>query len=242
MVAVRPSKVEGDRRIGEILLLHDDPFVLHSLSACLRRHGFRVSAAESAREALALAAADSADVVLIGSACSGDAAEIARRLRIMIDAPLYVLADCRPPSSASGPPAAGAGVRTLPFCDEPELIAHLHAVLRRRAGPQPVTDEVLAVGDLEICPAARTVTRLGRTIDLTPIEFRLLTTLARERGKAVADRRLLTEVWGPEYAEDVQNLRIYIRYLRAKIEDDPDAPRYIVTERPAGYRLVAPSR
>lgn len=242
MVAVRPRKVERDRRIGQILLLHDDPFVLHSLSACLRRHGFPVSAVESAMEALELVAADSPSVVLIGSARSGDAGEICRRLRALTNAPLYILSDRLPPFGFMEQPVAIAGVHTLPYRDEPDLIAYLHAAFRRVAGPPLFADEVLHVGDLEICPAARTLTRLGRAIDLSPIEFRLLTVLARERGKPVAEGRLLTEVWGPDYAEDTQNLRIYIRYLRAKIEDDPDDPRYILTDWLAGYRLVAPAR
>ena len=118
-----------------------------------------------------------------------------------------------------------------------ELSARLHA-MRRRAGTHPsgLSDTVL-IGDLEIDMRDRKVNRDGRTIDLTPIEFKLLTALLSEAGRPIPHSQLLYKVWGPEYADCRNYLRLYIRYLRSKLEVDPRSPRLILNEWGIGYRL-----
>jgi len=120
-----------------------------------------------------------------------------------------------------------------------ELAARLRAVLRRTAHPRraalPV--ETLLAGDIEIRLDEHKAYRRGRLIDLSPTEFRLLAILAREVGRAVSHSRLIASAWGPEYVECRHYLRLYIKYLRLKIEDDPKDPRVIVSEWGVGYRL-----
>nr|MBA3414794.1 winged helix-turn-helix domain-containing protein [Chloroflexia bacterium] len=115
-----------------------------------------------------------------------------------------------------------------------ELLARLRAVLRRsRASDRPV----LAVGDVEIDLARRVVTKAGAEVRLTPTEYDLLRVLAADADKVITHRRLLERVWGSHAAENAQLLRVYVNYLRRKLEDDPTRPRLLVTEPGVGYRL-----
>lgn len=120
-----------------------------------------------------------------------------------------------------------------------ELNARLRAALRRAGERENSSSNhnVIAVGDLEIRLNEYRVFRAGREIDLSPIEFRLLAALTREAGRAVSHSRLLSTVWGPEYVDCRNYLRLYIRYLRNKIEDDPAAPEMILNEWGVGYRF-----
>jgi two-component system KDP operon response regulator KdpE len=123
---------------------------------------------------------------------------------------------------------------TKPFGTE-ELLARLRAVLRRTgddgAGPR------VEVGELVVDIAKREVTRAGKQLHLTPIEFDLLRVLAQNVGRIVTQRQLLREVWGPAYESETHYLRVHFTHIRAKIEDDPSNPRYVLTEPGVGYRL-----
>jgi two-component system KDP operon response regulator KdpE len=123
---------------------------------------------------------------------------------------------------------------TKPFGPR-ELVARLNAVLRRVAGG--VDEATITVDGLELDLAARTVRRDGRDIHLTPIEYDLLRVLARNRGRLLTHRALLSEVWGPRYADDTQTLRTHIANLRRKIEPAGEL-RYIRTDAGVGYRFV----
>jgi two-component system KDP operon response regulator KdpE len=126
---------------------------------------------------------------------------------------------------------------TKPFGTR-ELIARLNAALRRAGGGEE--EPRIQLDGLEIDLAARVVRRDGEPVHLTPIEFDLLRALARNRGRLMTHRRLLTEVWGPQYVDDVQPLRTHVARLRSKIEPyEAAAPRYIVTDPGVGYRFVA---
>ena len=124
---------------------------------------------------------------------------------------------------------------TKPFGPR-ELLARLQAVLRRSSGG--ADEPAIHAEGLEIDLAAHVVRRDGEPVHLTPTEFELLRTLARNRGRLMTHRMLLTEVWGPEYADDTQVLRVHIANLRRKIEP-ADGPRYIHTDAGVGYRFAA---
>jgi two-component system KDP operon response regulator KdpE len=124
---------------------------------------------------------------------------------------------------------------TKPFGSR-ELVARLQAALRRTGSAEK--EPLIAVKGLDIDLAAHVVRRDGEPVHLTPIEFELLRVLVRNRGRLMTHRALLTDVWGPQYVNDVQPLRTHIARLRAKIEPDGGTPRYIVTDPGVGYRFA----
>jgi len=126
---------------------------------------------------------------------------------------------------------------TKPF-SAGELLARIRALLRRAAAltsPPPI----VTAGELVIDVARRRVTRAGEEVPLTPTEFDILAFLARNAGLVVTQRMILERVWGPEWAEDAQTLRVHVSNLRKKIEPRPGGPRYIITEPGVGFRLAA---
>lgn len=126
---------------------------------------------------------------------------------------------------------------TKPFSTT-ELLARIRALLRRSASrvtPPPI----IQAGDLEIDIAKRTVSRAGKEIELTRMEFDILAYLAQNADRVVTSRMILEKVWGPEYAEDTQTLRVHISHLRKKIEPHPSSPRYILTETGVGFRFIS---
>jgi two-component system, OmpR family, KDP operon response regulator KdpE len=125
---------------------------------------------------------------------------------------------------------------TKPFGAE-ELIARIHAVLRRTA--DTAVEPVVTAGPVAIDLAARRVTRAGEPVHLTPIEYDLLRVLAINRGRLLTHRTLLHEVWGPQYGEETHYLRVHVAHLRAKLEQDASRPALILTEPGVGYRLTA---
>jgi two-component system KDP operon response regulator KdpE len=121
-----------------------------------------------------------------------------------------------------------------------ELLARLRVALRHRAreSGSAIQDAVFVSGDLCVDRDRRVVTVAGRTVHLTPIEYRLLTTLIANAGKVLTHGMLLREVWGPGHAQEVHQLRVHMANLRRKIEVDPTQPRYVLTEQGVGYRAV----
>ena len=128
---------------------------------------------------------------------------------------------------------------TKPF-NAKELVARVKAVLRRSQHPESLVTTVWACGDLEIDFARRLVKMHDEKVSLTRTEYALLRELALHPNCVMLHRDLLKAVWGPEYVDDVDYLRAYIRYLRRKLEDDPSNPQYIVTSTGVGYMLACP--
>jgi two-component system KDP operon response regulator KdpE len=121
-----------------------------------------------------------------------------------------------------------------------ELFARIRAALRRAERPEGAQNKpVFETGELQVDFGQRRVLVKGKEVHLTPIEYRLLTTLARHAGKLLTRKQLLTEVWGRAYAEQTHYLHVHMAQLRRKIEADPARPRYLLTEPSVGYRLVA---
>jgi two-component system KDP operon response regulator KdpE len=119
-----------------------------------------------------------------------------------------------------------------------ELLARIRVALRHRP-EQAAVGPVIDAGPVTIDLARRVVTRDGAEVHLTPTEWQLLAELAREAGKVLTQRMLLQRVWGPEYADEAQYLRVYINQLRRKLEADPPRPRILITEPGVGYRFIA---
>ena len=221
-----------------VLVVDDEPQIVRALKVVLREAGFTAVPAESVSEALDLAAVRPPEAAIIDLVLpDGDGVELTRQLREWSEMPILVLSAVGEEEQKVRALEAGADdYITKPFGTR-ELVARLQAALRRAAGSGD--EPAIAVDGLEIDLAARVVSCDGEPVHLTPIEFDLLRSLARNRGRLMTHRKLLAEVWGPEYVDDIQPLRTHIARLRAKIEpQDPGRPRYIVTDPGVGYRLA----
>lgn len=216
-----------------ILVVDDEPQIVRALKVILRDAGFESVPAESVEEALDAAAVRPPDAAIVDLLLpDGTAVDICRRLREWSEMPIIVLSAVGEEDAKVEALAAGADdYVTKPFGPR-ELIARLQAALRRAGSG--VEEPAIVAGDLTVDLADRTVTRAGEALHLTPTEFDLLRTLARNRGRLITHRALLVEVWGPEYADDTQVLRVHIANLRSKIGAEP-----IQTETGVGYRFAA---
>ena len=206
-----------------VLVVDDELQILRALRVVLREAGFEVIAAQSATEALDLAAVRPPRAAIVDLVLpDGDGVEVTRRLREWSEMPILVLSAVGEEDQKVQALEAGADdYITKPFGTR-ELVARLQAALRRSEGSQADGEPVITVDGLEIDLAARAVRRDGEPVHLTPIEFDLLRVLVRNRGRLMTHAALLKDVWGPGYADDVQALRTHIARLRAKIE--PEGP------------------
>lgn len=220
-----------------VLVVDDEPQIVRALRVVLRDAGFEAIPAETGGEALDLAVVRPPDAAIVDLVLPDiDGVEVTRRLREWSEMPILVLSAVGDEDQKVRALQAGADdYVTKPFGSR-ELVARLHAALRRggRSSEQPC----IIAGELEIDIGARAVRRGGEPLHLTPIEFDLLRVLARNRDRLMTHRALLREVWGPRYADDVQTLRTHIARLRAKIEPQPNSPRHILTDPGVGYRFT----
>ncbi len=220
-----------------VLVVDDEPQIVRALKVVLREAGFEAVPASSVAEALDLAAVRPPQAAIVDLVLpDGDGVEVTRRLREWSELPIIVLSALEDEEQKVRALEAGADdYITKPFGAR-ELVARLQAALRRAAPSEE--EPAVVVEGLEIDLAARVVRSEGEPVHLTPIEFDLLRVLVRNRGRLMTHRKLLAEVWGPEYVDDVQPLRTHIARLRAKIEPDGESgPRYIVTDSGVGYRF-----
>ena len=222
-----------------ILLVDDDALMRRSLAFNLEQAGYRPSAAANAEDALALARRDPPDLILLDIGLPGmDGLDALRSFQQRADTPIiFVTARRRELDQALGLELGADDYVTKPF-DVNVLLARVKAVLRRyeRSAPS-TTRERLEVGDLVIEPAAHVVSLAGEPVDLAPREFDLLCALALHAGQVVSVNDLLAQVWGAEYEGETQAVYVHIRWLREKIEADPQTPRRIITVRGVGYKL-----
>jgi two-component system KDP operon response regulator KdpE len=221
-----------------ILVCDDEPQILRALKVVLREAGFEAIPAETGEEALDRAAVRPPDAAIIDLVLPDiDGIEVCRRLREWSEMPILVLSAVGEEEEKVRALEAGADdYVTKPFGSR-ELVARLQAALRRAGGGPD--EPAIRVDGLEVDLSARSVRVNGSEVHLTPIEFDLLRTLARNRGRLMTHRALLVEVWGPQYASDTQILRTHIANLRRKIEPAGEGPRYIRTDPGVGYRLAA---
>jgi two-component system KDP operon response regulator KdpE len=221
-----------------VLVVDDEPQLVRALKVVLREAGFQAVAAESASEALDLAAVRPPEAAIVDLVLpDGDGVEVTRTLREWSEMPILVLSAVGDEEQKVRALEAGADdYITKPFGAR-ELVARLQAALRRAGRGEE--EPTVAVDGLEVDLAARVVRRDGEQVHLTRTEFELLRVLLRNRGRLMTHRKLLTEVWGPEYVDDIQPLRTHIARLRAKVEPDKGETRLIVTDPGVGYRFAA---
>jgi two-component system, OmpR family, KDP operon response regulator KdpE len=219
-----------------ILVCDDELQILRALRVVLREAGFEVIATATAREALDAAAVRPPDAAIIDLLLpDGNGVDVCRELRSWSEMPIIVLSAVGEEAEKVRALEAGADdYVTKPFGPR-ELVARLRATMRRAGAAE---EPRIEVDGLVIDLAARSVRRDGEEVHLTPTEFELLRVLVRDRGKLLTHRRLLTEIWGPQWANDTGTLRTHIANLRRKIEPD-GAHRRIRTDPGVGYRFEA---
>jgi DNA-binding response OmpR family regulator len=226
----------------QILLVDDDALLRRSLAFNLEKVGYRVNTAASAEDALALAARDRPDLILLDIGLPGmDGLDALRHFQAEVGVPVvFLTARRRELDEVLGLELGADDYVTKPF-DLDVLLARIKAVLRRaeRSEAKSWTESgPLVVGDLTIDPAAHTVTVGGQPVELSPREFDLLHALALEAGRVVSTDELLARVWGAEYEGEPQVVYVHIRWLREKLEEMPNQPRRIITIRGVGYKLL----
>ena len=222
--------------MSRILVVDDDRQLLRALRINLAARGYQVQLAPDGGTALALAARQPPDLVIVGLGLPDmDGVEVVQGIRGWSTVPVIVLSARHLEQSKVRALDAGADdYVTKPFGMD-ELLARIRAALRRRT-PDP-EEPVVHTDAFTVDLAARRVTRDGHDVRLTPTEWHLLEVLVRNPGRLVPHRQLLQEVWGPRYESETNYLRVYLAQLRAKLEPDPARPRYLLTEPGMGYRF-----
>ncbi len=222
----------------KLLVIDDEVAIRRFLRASIDPADYELVEADTGELGVRMAATEAPDLILLDLGLpDADGVEVTRRIREWSTVPIIILSARGDEMNKVEALDAGANdYLTKPF-GLPELFARIRAALR--LSRVTAEESVVKVQDLTIDFAAHTVRRGDAEIHLTKTEFKLLALLARNLGKVMTHRQLLTEVWGPEYADELHYLRVYSQQIRTKIETDPAQPRLLMTETGVGYRLKA---
>ena len=226
----------------KILIMDDEPRVVRLVSEVLKAVGYQVIAATAGKPAIEMVALEQPDLVLLDILLprGPDGYEVCRRIREFSEVPVIMLtAKAQESDMLRGFDAGADDYLTKPFSAK-ELIARVKAVLRRTQRPEEMVTTPLTCGEIEIDFARHTVKVRGEQVSLTRTEYALLRQLALNANRVMLHGELLTRVWGPEYRDDIDYLRAYIRYLRRKVEEEPSSPKHILTTTGVGYMLACP--
>jgi two-component system KDP operon response regulator KdpE len=224
----------------KILVIDDDDTTVQLISLLLERRNYEVVKANRAEDGLRKAYRTHPDLVLLDIMMPDmDGWEVCRRLRELSEVPIIFLTARTEIRDVVRGLEMGADDYIIKPYDNDELIARVRAHLRR--SPQPAVSEELVFngGEFRVNFLNREVRVRNRTIHLTPKEFNLLGVMVRNSGRVITRAELVKEAWGPEYSDAIDNLKLYIHYLRQKIEQDPEHPEYILTSRGVGYRFAS---
>jgi two-component system KDP operon response regulator KdpE len=222
--------------VSRVLVVDDEPQILRALGINLRARGYEVDLAPDGERALDVAARHHPDVVVLDLGLPGiDGVDVIRGLRGWSQVPIVVLSV----RDAEGDKVAALDAGADDYVTKPfgmdELLARLRAALRRTT---PAEEEALVeTEDFTIDLAAKKVRRDGEEVRLTPTEWNLVEVLVRNRGRLVAQTQLLQDVWGPQYHDETNYLRVFMAQVRRKLEPEPAHPRYFITEPGMGYRF-----
>jgi two-component system KDP operon response regulator KdpE len=228
---------------GQRILVAEDEVALRDfVSRNLRARGYIVSEAGNGLEALAIWERESPQLAVLDIMMPRmDGLEVCRRIRERSNAPIIALTALDAEADKVAALDLGADdYLTKPFGVE-ELLARVRAAIRRSQwhGTEQAESGAVSVGGLSIDLEGHVVRRDGVEVRLTPTEFALLAQLVTHAGKVMTHRQLLQRVWGPEYGDEAEYLRVYVQRLRRKIEPEPASPRYLFTEPGLGYRFAS---
>lgn len=223
-----------------VLVIEDEETIRHFVTQALTDEHCRVVEEGSVREGIVAASTHAPDLLIVDLGLpDGDGMDVIRAVRAFSAAPIIVLSARTFENEKVAALDAGADdYLTKPF-GMAELLARVRAQLRRRTKTaNPENDSILRLGDVEIDLARGRVKKAGEDVHLTRIEMRLLTAMIEDKGKVLTHRQLLNKVWGAAYVERPHYLRIYVKRLRDRLEDDPAQPKWFLTEVGVGYRLA----
>jgi len=237
-----PSAPKASSAPGQgVVLIEDEPQIRRFLRAALVGQGYRLFEAATGEAGLVEAATRQPDIIILDLGLPDvDGLEVIRRLREWTSIPIIILSARGQERDKIAALDAGADDYVSKPFGVGELLARMRVALRHAAhGPNDPGESTFAIGDLQVDLVRRQVLVAGTPIHLTPIEYRLLTTMIRHAGKILTHQHLLREVWGPNQTDQAQYLRVFIAQLRRKLEQNPAQPRYVLTEPGVGYRLAA---
>ena len=228
-------------QMSRILVVEDEVPILKALGANLRARGYEPALATTGEEALIAAAGRPPDAVLLDLGLPGmSGLDVIEGLRGWTNVPIVVLSARGSERDKVAALDAGADdYVTKPFGMD-ELFARLRAALRRTSPAGEAA--VVSTPDFVVDLAAKVVTRNGTEVRLTPTEWGIVELLVRNPDKLVSQRQLLQDVWGPQYGEETNYLRVHLAHIRRKLEPEPGAPRYFITEPGMGYRFKSPAQ
>jgi two-component system KDP operon response regulator KdpE len=221
------------------VLVEDELQIRRFVRSALETENWRVFEAETVKQGLIEAGTRKPDVVILDLGLpDGNGIDFLRDLRSWSTVPVIVLSARSEETDKIEALDAGADdYLTKPF-GVGELLARVRAVLRRKMGTGKDGSPVFRFGDVEVDQEKRIVRKAGEDVHLTPIEYRLLSTMISNLGRVLTHRQILREVWGPSYVDQGHYVRIHMAHLRQKLEHDPAQPKHLVTETAIGYRLV----
>ncbi len=219
--------------------MEDELPIRRFLRPAIEAAGWRLIEAETGQRGILEASQSRPDVIILDLGLPDiDGIAVIRRVREWSTLPIIILSARGQEQDKVAALEAGADDYVHKPFGVSELIARIRVALRHAASrAQPQVDPTIVAGEVTIDLHRRIVTKGGQDVHLTPLEYKLLTTLARHAGMVMTHRQLLQEVWGPGHAEDSTSLRMFMRQLRQKLEDDPTQPRFLLTETGVGYRL-----
>jgi len=223
-----------------VLVIDDDNQLLRLVRANLESVGYRVVTSTNALSALEHVEMEPFDLILLDIMLPGmDGYELCQKIREFSSVPIIMLtAKVEDADKVRGLKLGADDYLTKPF-NVQELLARIEAVLRRARSPEETkVSPPFVCGDVSVDFVRRRVTVRGKEVSLTLTEYKLLSQLVNNAGRIMLHRELLTRVWGPEYQDEVDYLRAYIRHLRAKLEDTPHQPRYILAKPGIGYMFA----
>ena len=239
----RDMRIALQETVSRILIVDEDHSARRALHMALYDQGFDVTDAPSRKDAIAFTCVNRYDAVLLGVGTpEQDGIEVCRELRLHYPWLAILMLDVRGGQHGSVDALdAGADDYIVKPVHVRELTARIRAAVRRLRTTLPEANQTIQVGEISICSARRLAQKAGRAVHLTPKQFDLLHYLMRHSGLPLPHGRILASVWGPDHASQVEYLRVFVRQLRKKLEDEPTEPRYLLTDNRIGYRFVDPS-
>lgn len=226
--------------LAKVLLVEDELPIRRFLRPAIEAAGWRLVETDTGERGILEASQCQPDVVILDLGLPDmDGIQVIQRIREWSAVPIIILSARGLESEKIAALDAGADDYVQKPFGVGELVARIRVALRHAASQaQPSADARIVAGDIAIELSRRVVTRNGQEVHLTPLEYKLLATLVRHAGLVMTHRQLLRDVWGPGHAEDSTYLRMFVRQLRQKLEENATRPKHLLTEMGVGYRFV----